>query len=620
MSLVKSEGPKQLATMRPKYAWESETTLVDERKKLSNRLRRIFTLRRTILFIIIIAALLDAEVMRGILNFFDTVGMAITQSFGFDLSQMAQTLVRVLFSITIAIGQFALIFWFLGRARMYTIWPGTSTEGVGFADYRGQPELLEQAKQIVTLLRGVRVFEESGGEPLNGVLLEGPPGTGKTWLAQAISTEAGVPFFYLDGSSLQSMFMGIAPLKVGNLYRKARKAAKDYGAAIIFIDEIDAIGARPGVSETGQGGDSDVAYSRNRLPIFMGMGAGTGLLSTLLVEMDGFSLEHGAWARRKRWFYKNILRRKPPKLEKRVLTMGATNRIQALDKALLRAGRFDKKIRVDAPDLEGRRDIIEYYLSKIAHDDSMEPLVVAAETQNYTPADIKYLLNESLRYALFEGRTYITYEDFRRAQPEHEYGMRSPIRNMDPKDKYRLAAHEAGHAIALRMFQPTYRISRITIIRQGMAHGYVSWQPTTDDPIQMWTYEHLINRLKVAVAGKAGEMEFCGEGAQTLGVGGDFAGIRAVLNAMASAGMFGALGASQPEAVEVMRMKEEMFLTVLSEVRLMLRTHSEMGEALISILLEKDEMLAREVEAFFDQYGLYTPKIDVRPPQLEAGN
>lgn len=620
MSLVKSEGPKQLATMRPKYAWESETTLVDERKKLSNRLRRIFTLRRTILFIIIIAALLDAEVMRGILNFFDTVGMAITQSFGFDLSQMAQTLVRVLFSITIAIGQFALIFWFLGRARMYTIWPGTSTEGVGFADYRGQPELLEQAKQIVTLLRGVRVFEESGGEPLNGVLLEGPPGTGKTWLAQAISTEAGVPFFYLDGSSLQSMFMGIAPLKVGNLYRKARKAAKDYGAAIIFIDEIDAIGARAGVSETGQGGDSDIAYSRNRLPIFMGMGAGTGLLSTLLVEMDGFSLEHGAWARRKRWFYKNILRRKPPKLEKRVLTMGATNRIQALDKALLRAGRFDKKIRVDAPDLEGRRDIIEYYLSKIAHDDSMEPLVVAAETQNYTPADIKYLLNESLRYALFEGRTYITYEDFRRAQPEHEYGMRSPIRNMDPKDKYRLAAHEAGHAIALRMFQPTYRISRITIIRQGMAHGYVSWQPTTDDPIQMWTYEHLINRLKVAVAGKAGEMEFCGEGAQTLGVGGDFAGIRAVLNAMASAGMFGALGASQPEAVEVMRMKEEMFLTVLSEVRLMLRTHNEMGEALISILLEKDEMLAREVEAFFDQYGLYTPKIDIRPPQLEAGN
>ena len=124
------------------------------------------------------------------------------------------------------------MFWFLGKSRMYTIWPGA--EGVSFEDYRGQPELLEQAKQIVKLLRGVRVFEEAGGEPLNGLLLEGPPGTGKTWLAQAISTEAGVPFFFVDASSMNSMFIGIAPLKVANLYRQARKAAKEYGASVIF--------------------------------------------------------------------------------------------------------------------------------------------------------------------------------------------------------------------------------------------------------------------------------------------------------------------------------------------------------------------------------------------------
>lgn len=626
MSLVKSEGPNQLANPRPRYAWESEQTLVDERKKLSNRLRRFFSLRRIVILVVVVAALLDAEVMRGILTFFDTVGMAITQTFAFDISQMAQTLVRVLFSITIAIGQFALIFWFLGRARMYTIWPGTSTEGVTFADYRGQPELLEQAKQIVTLLRGVRVFEESGGEPLNGVLLEGPPGTGKTWLAQAVSTEAGVPFFYLDGSSLQSMFMGIAPLKVGNLYRKARKAAKDYGAAIIFIDEIDAIGARGGVAEAGQPGQSDVMQDRNRLPIFMGMGAGTGLLSTLLVEMDGFSLEHGFWARRKRWFYKTFLRRSPPKIEKRVLTMGATNRIQALDKALLRAGRFDKKIRVDAPDLEGRRDITEYYLSKIAHDDSMDPLIIAAETEYYTPADIKYLLNESLRYALFEGRTYITYDDFRRAQPEHEYGMRSPIRNLDPKDKFRLAAHEAGHAMAFRLCHPDYRISRITIIRQGFAHGYVQAKPTSDSPMAMRTFEDMMNDLRVSVASRAAEIEFCGEGWQSLGVGGgvggasDFGRSRAVLNAMAAAGMFGAVGVNAPEADEVRQMKEEAFLTALSDMRMAFRTHREMGDSLIKLLVEKEELLASEVEAFFDQYGLYTPKVEIKPRQLSAEN
>ena len=622
MSITTTDNEeKRLGQPRTPHAWETEETLVDERKKLSSRLRRFFTFWRVVIMTIILFALFDAGVMRGIVGFFDQIGTAFLTLFSFDFSQIAQRLVQILLFMSIAIGQFALMFWFLGRARMYTIWPGSATEGVGFTDYRGQPELLEQAKQIVTLLRGVRVFEESGGEPLNGVLLEGPPGTGKTWLAQAISTEAGVPFFYLDGSSLQSMFMGIAPLKVSNLYRKARRAAQDYGAAIIFIDEIDAIGARGGVSET-EGKEKDAQFKTNRLPIMMGgmggMGSGAGLLSTLLVEMDGFSLEHGWWARKKRWFYKTILRRKVPKVEKRVLTMGATNRIHALDKALLRAGRFDKKIRVDAPDLDGRREVIEYYLSKMAHDESMDPLIIAAETQDYTPADIKYLLNEALRYALFDGRVFITYEDFRHAQPEHEYGMRSPIRNLDPADKYRLAAHEAGHAVAIRFYRPSYRISRITIIRQGGAHGYVSSQPTTDDPLQLWTYDHLMSRLRVAIAGKAGEMEFCGEGAQTLGVGGDFENIRAVLNKMASAGMFGALGASQPEAAEVMRMKEELFLTVLSEVRLLLRTQHDMTEALIAQLLEHDEMLAREVEVFFDQYGLYTPKIQTKPTELAA--
>src|SRR6185503_15514315 len=153
-----------------------------------------------------------------------------------------------------------------------------------------------------------------------------------------------------------------------------------------------------GVSTTG-GGSGDLApdakpLDRNRLPIMMMPGGGSGLLSALLVEMDGFSLEHGWWARQKNAFYRNILRRKPPKPERRVLTIGATNRIEALDPAMLRPGRFDKKIRVDAPDLEGRRDIIEYYLSKIAHDESMDPVILASETPFYTPADIKYLLNE----------------------------------------------------------------------------------------------------------------------------------------------------------------------------------------------------------------------------------
>ncbi len=595
MTIIKTdEDNRSLATPR-RYAWEAEETLVEQRRrKLRYRIQRFVgnNWGKALLLTIVIVLLFDEQAMI------------------FFVQQALPFVLRFFMIAGLIIGQFAAMFWFLGRSRMYTIWPGQ--EGVSFADYRGQPELLEQAKQIVMLLRGVRVFEEAGGEPLNGLLLEGPPGTGKTWLAQAISTEAGVPFFFVDASSMNSMFIGIAPLKVMNVYRRARRAASEYGASVIFIDEIDAIGARGGMAAR----SNEARAPFTRLPImFGGMGAGTGLLSTLLIEMSGFSLEHGWWARKRTWWYKTILRRNPPKPRKRVLTIGATNRIGALDAALLRPGRFDKKIRVDAPDLEGRRDIIAYYLSKMAHDDSMDPLILASETPFYTPADIKYLLNEALRYALFDGRTYMTYRDFKLAQPEHEMGVRTPIKNMSREAKRRLAAHEGGHALAVRLFMPEHRISRITIISQGFALGHVSHQPATEEFDYMSTYEHLMNRLRVSVGGKAGEMEFCGEGEQTLGVGmgigdgSDFGNIRYVLNMMADAGMFGPLGESGRLSAETREAMEETFRMVLDEVRLAFRLHRDMGEALIELLMEKEELLADEVEAFFDQYGLYTPKV-----------
>ena len=596
MSLAKANPSAQPpAAPPPRYAWEQEKTLVQRRNTLPRRIRRFISKiwLPVLIIVILVAALTNADVMRA-------------------LQVPLQFLGRFIFAAFFILFQFVAMFWFLGRARMYTIWPGA--EGVSFRDYRGQPEILDQAKQVVQLLRGVRVFEEAGGEPLNGLLLEGPPGTGKTWLAQAISTEAGVPFFYVDASSMNSMFMGIAPLKVANLYRKARKASKEYGASVVFIDEIDAIGSRSGVAETTR--DSGI------LPMMMGGmgGGGSGLLSTLLIEMSGFSLEHGWMARKRTWFYRTFLRRNPPKPRRRLLTIGATNRIQALDPALLRPGRFDKKIRIDAPDLEGRRDIIEYYLSKMAHDESVDPVILASETPFYTPADLKYLLNEALRYAFFDGRTYMTIKDVRQAQPEHEYGVRTPIKNMKEEDRYRLAAHESGHAIAVRLFMPAFRIARITIIRQGGAHGYVKFYPANEEyDYALSTFDQLMNRLRVAVGGKAGEMEFCGEGFQTLGVGvgwgdgSDFGQIRAVLYQMANAGMFGPLGTSMGDADgfnpsrEMREAMEETFRTVLDEVRMAFRLHREMGEALIALLMAKQELHAEEIEAFFDQYGLATP-------------
>jgi cell division protease FtsH len=608
---ITTPAPQLPDQPRRRFSWEDEETLVQRRNRLPNRIWRFIrgTWLWALVLTVAIIALLDPLVMRTILG-------ALGVIFQF------------MFAAAFIMIQFIAMFYFLGRARMYTIWPGA--EGISFDDYRGQPELLDQAKQIVKLVRGVRAFEEAGGEPLNGLLLEGPPGTGKTWLAQAISTEAGVPFFYVDASGLGSMFFGIAPLKVMNLYRKARTAAKEYGAAIIFIDEIDAVGARPGVQGTGtRTGDSADTQRSTRLPIMMGgmggMGGGMGLLSTLLTEMSGFSQEHGFWAKRRTWFYKTFLRRNPPKPNKRVLTIGATNRIGALDAALLRPGRFDKKIRVDAPDLEGRRDIITYYLSKMSHDESIDPLVLASETPYYTPADLKYLLNEALRYALFDDRTYMTIRDIRMAQPEHEYGLRSPIKNLTREDEYRLAAHEAGHAVAIRLYTPKYRISRITIIRQGGAHGYVQSYPANEESDFSYattTYDMLMNRLRVSIGGKAGEMEFVGVHAQTLGVGigfgdfSDFGQIRARLWQMANAGMFGHMGANLEGTnypKEIRDAMEETLNMVLAEVRSDFRVHRAMAEALINLLMQKKELMSDEVEAFFDQYGLYTPKVELHP-------
>jgi cell division protease FtsH len=600
---LKLLDPKDRQSESQRHAWEDEETLVQQRRKFRYKILRLLNPWRILLVVIIAALLMDASVMTFFLG----------------------TLLPLLLQLStagIAIGfQLFVMFWFLGRARMYTIWPGQ--EGVTFDDYRGQPELLEQARQIVKLLRGVKVFEDAGGEPLNGLLLEGPPGTGKTWLAQAISTEAGVPFFFVDASSLSSAFIGIAPIKVSRMYGRARRAARDYGASIVFIDELDAIGARSGMASGSQSANKAPSpfADPNHLPMMMGMGmGGGGILSTLLIEMSGFSLEHGFWARKRTWFYKTFLRRNPPKPQKRVLTIGATNRIGALDAALLRPGRFDKKIHVDAPDMEGRREIFEYYLSKMAHDETMDPLILASETAHYTPADIKYLLNEALRYALFDGRTYISYRDFRLAQPEHETGLRSPIKTMLKEDKYRLAAHEAGHAVGLRVFVPEYRISRITIIRQGGALGHVSFHSALEEYDYMGTQAMLLNRLRMALGGRAGEMEWEGPEAQMNSVGGDFPAVRKILYDMARVGMFGTLGISKPQAKEVEKMMEEAFLIALDDMRLALRTHRTMWAELVELLMERDELLADEVEAFFDKYGFHTPKPQLLVDHLKTKN
>jgi cell division protease FtsH len=400
--------------------------------------------------------------------------------------------------------QFGLMYFFMARTRIYWLKPGET--GVSFKDYKGNPEVLEAASRIVTLLKGVKEFKSMGGEVTRGVLLLGPPGTGKSYLAQAISTEAGVPFGYLSAPSLTSVWMGMGNIKVMRLYAKARKLAREYGACILFIDEIDAIGgarsaSMAGGGMTGMSPDNQAKGRENVMMGGMGMGGNSGLLNELLLQMDPPPHETGMIKKALRWLG---LRRKRAEMPA-VLTMGATNMAEVLDAALLRPGRFDRKIAVDLPDSDGRKEIVEYYLGKVKHEPMPMDRIVS-DTIGYTPVAIKYVINEATIHAHFEGRQAITYWDFTYAREMHEWGLRQPIRGLSYEERRRLAYHEAGHAYAAVKLLRKERLTKVTIVRHGNALGFAAWKP--EEEIHTRTKDELLNRLQISLASRAAEELF----------------------------------------------------------------------------------------------------------------
>lgn len=518
---------------------------------------------------------------------------------------IASLLFQLLFAVLFMIIQFVALFWFLARGRTYWILPGET--GATWDDYRGNPEIVENAKRIVTLLKGVKEFKEMGGEAIRGLLLCGPPGTGKSYLAQVIANEAQVPFAYASAPSFQNMFFGVGNLKVMGIFRKARKLARVYGACIIFIDEIDAIG----MSRQGGAGGGMMGM--------MGMGGGSGLLNELLLQMDPPNIDTSKIAKMLRSMG---LRRK--KAERpAVLTVAATNLPDVLDSALLRPGRFDRQLWVDVPDYDGRVDIFQYYLKKVKKDATLTPEAAGLDSIGYSPAQIKHIVNEAVVIAHQRGAQLASYEDFRAAMETYEWGLKQPLRSMRDDEKRNVAYHEAGHAVAQFLLKPHERVWKVTIIRRGGALGLAATKPTHERYNR--SDSEILAEIQVCLAARAVEEEFLNK--KLNGVTSDLQ--QATELAGAYLGMVGmgdelfswlAIG-SRAEGLKALRPKiNELLKDQMLEVKKLVREYDGFVHTIAEELLKRGDLTGDEIEEIFLQlYGKSRPVLpEVKPPVFDA--
>ena len=429
----------------------------------------------------------------------------------FIARQESVLLLIVVFSLA-ALLEIGSMFWLLSRGRTYTVFP--YEYDVTFEDVKGQGPVVDSVQEVVKLFRGFREFRKLGGFPPHGILFEGPPGTGKTLMAKAVAGTVGVPFIYTSATSFANMFMGVGNLRVMALFRKAKKYVKRYDGAVIFIDEIDALGSRgAGVSNAATPAEEPRSGFWGRVDRFVspGGGLGAGIVNELLVQMDGLVMPKGIKRHVRRW-----LRMKPKVPSYNILIIAATNRAQVLDPALLRPGRFDRKIHVGLPDKEGRTEVISYYLDKVKHA-PIDLEKFAQMTIGYSPARVKNIVNEALIVALQDGRDALNWEDIWQAKLIDEIGLKQPVKYTE-REKVMTAVHEAGHAVAAHALRSEdMRIQVITIIKRQEALGLVHSMELQEHFSA--TKESLLTDLKVSLAGMAAEEIWFGT--TTSGVAGD---------------------------------------------------------------------------------------------------
>ena len=327
-----------------------------------------------------------------------------------------------------------------------------------FKKVAGLKEEKEELQEVVDFLKNPKRYTELGARIPKGVILVGPPGTGKTLLAKAVAGEAGVPFFSISGSDFVEMFVGVGASRVRDLFEDAKKHAP----CIVFIDEIDAVARRRG---TGMGGGHDEREQT---------------LNQLLVEMDGFGVNQG------------------------IIVMAATNRVDILDPAILRPGRFDRKVGIGRPDVGGRREILEVHTKGKPLGDDVDLDQIAQTTAGFTGADLENLMNEAAIMAAKERRAYIIQSDIQRAFVKVGIGAEKKSRIISDKEKRITAYHEAGHAILFHLLPDVGPVYSVSIIPTGVgAAGYTMPLPEKDE--MFYTKGRMIQEITVALGGRVAE-------------------------------------------------------------------------------------------------------------------
>ncbi len=357
-----------------------------------------------------------------------------------------------------------------GKSRARLI---ENTKKVTFADVAGCDESKQELEEIIEFLKDPQKFQRLGGKIPKGVLLVGPPGSGKTLLAKAVAGEANVPFFSISGSDFVEMFVGVGASRVRDMFAQAKKNAP----CLLFIDEIDAVGRHRGA---GLGGGNDEREQT---------------LNQLLVEMDGFDANEN------------------------VILIAATNRPDVLDPALLRPGRFDRQVTVVNPDIKGREEILKVHVKNVPLAKDVDLSVIARGTPGFSGADLANLVNEAALLAARKNKRKVTSREFDEAKDKVLMGNERKSMAMDEKEKTLTAYHEAGHAICGLFTEGADPIHKATIIPRGRALGMVQYLPEKDR--YSFTRQQMLARLVVAMGGRAAEELKFGHGEVTSGASGD---------------------------------------------------------------------------------------------------